>query len=85
MSSENEYREKAEEARKQADLSISDVQRAAWLRMAQGWLDLIRNPHGPLTLFGAALSTLAPRMALSKTRRIQIPPLLCERLGSHSL
>ena len=46
MNSENEYREKAEEARKQADLAVSEVQKAAWLRMAQGWLNLIRNPRG---------------------------------------
>jgi hypothetical protein len=43
MDRDDEYRAKAEEAQRQADRSTSEVDRAAWLRVVQGWLGLIRK------------------------------------------
>jgi hypothetical protein len=43
MSSDNEYRRNADEAQQWADRTANDPDRAAWLRIAQGWLQLIRN------------------------------------------
>lgn len=43
MNSEDEYRAKAEEAQREADRAADGLQRAAWLRMVQGWLGLIRK------------------------------------------
>ena len=43
MDRDAEYREKAEQARKQADLSTSELDRDAWLRLAQDWLALLRK------------------------------------------
>jgi hypothetical protein len=46
MDRDDEYRAKAEEAQKQANLAHNEVDRAAWLRIVQGWLGLIRKrPH----------------------------------------
>ena len=42
MSSDDYYRKQAGEAQQQADRSISDLDRASWLRIAQSWLSLIR-------------------------------------------
>ena len=36
------YREQADEAQQQADRTVSDVDRASWLRIAQGWLSMIK-------------------------------------------
>jgi hypothetical protein len=41
--SEDEYRRNAAEAQKMADRARGDVDRAAWLRIAQGWLGMIRS------------------------------------------
>jgi hypothetical protein len=41
------YRARAEEAQKEANRSTDEVQRAAWMRIVQGWLGLIRKrPQG---------------------------------------
>ena len=36
------YRQQADDAEQQAKKSISDLDKARWLRIAQGWLALIR-------------------------------------------
>ena len=41
MDSQDEYRRNAAEAQRQADRAISDLDRAQWLRLAQGWLSLL--------------------------------------------
>jgi hypothetical protein len=43
MTRDDEFRKQAADAQKQAQSSISDIDREAWLRVAQGWLSLIRN------------------------------------------
>jgi hypothetical protein len=43
MNRDDEYQQKAEEARKLADLSPSELHRERWLRLARGWLDLVRR------------------------------------------
>jgi hypothetical protein len=44
MSRDDEYRAKAEEAQKEADRSTNEVDRAAWLRIVQGFLSLLNKP-----------------------------------------
>jgi hypothetical protein len=43
MSTNEEYRKQAAEAQKQAELSKTDHDREAWLRIAQSWLGLLRR------------------------------------------
>jgi len=43
MSSEDEYRRQAAEAERQSRLAKNDTDRAAWLRVAQGWLSMLRK------------------------------------------
>jgi hypothetical protein len=43
MNSEDEYRRQAAEAERQARSAKSELDRAAWLRVAQGWLGLLRK------------------------------------------
>jgi hypothetical protein len=43
MNRDDEYRARAEEAQKEADRSISELERTRWLRIAQDWLALIRK------------------------------------------
>ena len=43
MDRESEYRAKAEAAQREADRAPDEVQRAAWLRIGQGWLGLLRK------------------------------------------
>jgi hypothetical protein len=43
MDRDAECRAKAEEARLEADRSTSEVDRAAWLRIAEGFLGLLRK------------------------------------------
>lgn len=40
---ESEYRQHAAEAQKMADCARNDDDRASWLRVAQGWLGLLRK------------------------------------------
>jgi hypothetical protein len=43
MKREVEYLRQANEAQKWADRAMTDKAKAAWLRIAQGWLDLVRG------------------------------------------
>jgi hypothetical protein len=43
MDNDDEYRRNAAEAQRWADRAKSDLDRASWLRVAQGWLSLIRS------------------------------------------
>ena len=40
---EDEYRQQAADAERQAKSAANDLDRAAWLRVAQGWLSLLRK------------------------------------------
>jgi hypothetical protein len=44
MNTDDKYREKAEEAKRQADLAANELDREAWLRLARDWLALLRKP-----------------------------------------
>jgi hypothetical protein len=44
MSTQDDYRKNAAEAQRQADRTVSLVDREAWLRVAQGWLSLLKKP-----------------------------------------
>jgi hypothetical protein len=47
MTSAEEYRRQAAEAEEQAKLAKFDTDREAWLRIAEGWLGLLRKrPQG---------------------------------------
>ena len=48
MNTQDDYRKNAAEAQRQADRTVSLVDREAWLRVAQGWLSLLKKP--PQTL-----------------------------------
>jgi hypothetical protein len=37
------YRQRANQAFRMADQSISDLEKSAWLLIAQGWLELIKS------------------------------------------
>jgi hypothetical protein len=43
MSKDEEYRRQAAEAEKQAKSARVDADREAWLRIAQGWMSLLRR------------------------------------------
>jgi hypothetical protein len=43
MSRDDDYRRNAAHAQEQADAAKFDGDREGWLRVAQGWLSLIRN------------------------------------------
>ncbi len=43
MTDDDDHRAEAAHAQKMADRSISDIDKASWLRIAQGWLSLIRH------------------------------------------
>jgi hypothetical protein len=43
MNSDEEYRRQAAEAERQAQSAKSELDRAAWLRVGQGWLSLLRK------------------------------------------
>lgn len=44
MDNDDEYRKQAADAQRFSDRAVSAVDKAAWLRIAQGWLALIRRP-----------------------------------------
>jgi hypothetical protein len=44
MDKDDEYRKQAAAAQDWADQTISAVDKASWLRIAQGWLALISRP-----------------------------------------
>jgi hypothetical protein len=41
MGTQDEYRRNAADAQREADRARNDLDRAAWLRVAQGWLSLL--------------------------------------------
>jgi hypothetical protein len=43
MSTSDQYRKNAANAQACADTAISDIDRAAWLQVAEGWLRLLRR------------------------------------------
>ena len=43
MSSDDEYRRQAREAERQSRLAKTDTDRAAWLRIAEGWLGMVHK------------------------------------------
>jgi hypothetical protein len=43
MSKDEEYRRQAADAEKQARLAKSGFDRESWLRIAQGWMSLLRK------------------------------------------
>jgi hypothetical protein len=45
MSKDDEYRKYAREAQERAERTTSPLDKASWLRVAQGWLSLIRKPR----------------------------------------
>ena len=45
MDKDDDYRKQAAEAQAMADQSISVVEKEAWLRIAQGYMDLVRKPR----------------------------------------
>jgi hypothetical protein len=47
MDRDEEYRRQAANAQKAADRASNDADRSAWLRIAQGWLGLIRGRRQP--------------------------------------
>ena len=44
MDTDDEYRKRAADAQAWADRTVSSVDKESWLRIAQGWLALIRRP-----------------------------------------
>ena len=69
MSTQDDYRKNAAEAQRQADRTVSLVDREAWLRMAQGWLSLLKKP--PQTLeetFDEALADKGTRQDDTKSQ-----------------
>ena len=44
MGTQDEYRQRAADAQRQADRTSSEMDREAWLRVAQGWLSLSTKP-----------------------------------------
>jgi len=44
MTSDDEYRRQASAAQHEADRARNDMDRESWLRIAQGWLSMIREP-----------------------------------------
>jgi hypothetical protein len=49
MKEHDEYRCNAAEAQRQADRAKNDLDRASWLRIAQGWLSLLPVPRRTAT------------------------------------
>jgi hypothetical protein len=43
MNRDDEYRARAEEARKEADRSTNELDRARWLHIVEGWVSLLRK------------------------------------------
>ena len=58
MSSAEEYRHKASEARKQAELSWRPSDREAWLRIAEEWMKLAQTREEPVDGVVGALSRI---------------------------
>jgi len=68
MGTQDEYRERAVEAQRQADLPISDYYCASWLRAVQGWLSLVKKaPRPPLESFDQDLAYKGTRQDETKS------------------
>jgi hypothetical protein len=58
MSTDEEYRRQAAYAEKQASAATFDSDRESWLRIAQGWMSLIRKrPQSDEEAFNAQSAT----------------------------
>jgi hypothetical protein len=58
MSNDDEYRQQAADAEKQARSAKNDMDRESWLRIAQGWLSLLRKrPQSDEDAFDAQNNT----------------------------
>ena len=69
MSNDDYFRRQASEAQQHADRSISDVDRASWLRIAQSWLGLIRGrTRSGREEFDDATKQRGPGKTCQKTR-----------------
>ena len=44
MDKDDEFRKQAADAQAMADRSISNIDKEAWLRIARGFMDLVRKP-----------------------------------------
>jgi hypothetical protein len=44
MGTQDEYRQRAADAQRQTDRTSSEMDREAWLHVAQGWLSLLTKP-----------------------------------------
>jgi hypothetical protein len=65
---ESEYRQHAAEAQKMADRARNDDDRASWLRVAQGWLGLLRRrPQTDQEAFDRAVSEQGTGQEQNKT------------------
>ena len=58
MASADEYRDRADEARAQAERSFSPIDREAWLRIAEEWMKLAQTRDGPIDGVIGALSRI---------------------------
>ena len=76
MNTQDDYRKNAAEAQRQADRTASLVDREAWLRVAQGWLSLLKKP--PQTLeetFDEALADKGTRAGRYEVPELRPPHL----------
>jgi hypothetical protein len=48
MAKDDRYRKQAADAQRMADRDVSASDKEAWLRIAQGWLSMIRKPKQTL-------------------------------------
>jgi hypothetical protein len=44
MGTQDEYRKRAAEAQRQADRTTSALDRESWLKIAQGWMSMLKKP-----------------------------------------
>jgi hypothetical protein len=67
VKTDEEYRRNAAEAQSCADKARTDTDRAAWLRVAQGWLSLLRKrPQSAAEKFEAAAENIGTRQSISE-------------------
>ena len=69
MGSQDEYRRKAAEAQDAADRARNEMDRAAWLRLAQGWLSLLsKRPQTDQETFDQQVAEKGTGQEQSKSR-----------------
>ncbi len=78
MSSDDVYRQHAAEAERQAQLARNDLDRAAWLRVADGWRGLLRR-RPPERRGGPSTPKVKPR---ARGKMIPIPELRPPQLAA---